>query len=1234
MTDLKFEKLLPDNNVDISSYEEALDFALSNKMTNVALSGPYGAGKSSVIETYKKKRPEKNYMHISLSHFDGSKEIDTQILEGKIINQLLHQIEYKKIPQTIFKAKENASKFTISVTSIVLLLILLSGFITFKFSTWKSFIEQLPIGELGRYFINDKLHVVATVFFFCSIIYLTFKFVSAQLNQKLFKKVMLKGNEIEIFKDSEESYFDKFMNDVIYLFINSGKDIIIFEDLDRFDDPTIYERLHEINTLINKRLSIKDTSKKLVFIYLIKDDTFKSKDRAKFFDMIIPIVPVIDASNSFDKFLSIFEESNVKEDFDIQTLKKMSLYIDDMRLLKNINNEYLIYKQRLSSITLDYNKLLAMITYKNLFPEDFSLFQIGVGYINKVINRKNYLIDERKRKIENKIDKINADIQSAKKEMLNNINELDAIYLSSPPRTYLTVNGKSENDYSNRSEFIKAVKENNYEVVKNESISSGYYNIQWRSEKINLSATFEGFKSDKNYKEKLKKIENKDKIEQFEQEKKRLIQKQREFESSSLATLLIKIENSFFEDKAVFDKKFHYLFSSQYFPLIIFLLREGLIDENYSDYLTYFYENSLRKEDKEFLRGIYDRSPKALAYELKNLELIISNLVAMDIITYKIKNTYLAKYLFINSYQYNDYVKNTITIMQKEKNNDYLLSLYQESSDPEDLRVIASVVLSLWPTVIENVISKSAHTREELELVYALSSFTMLEGLETNNRDNMLANYIGNREIMYLNKLSLSEQISLLKKFASIGVKYTSLISTKVGKQEIKEVVKLRLFTISKDNLQNILDMYSVNYTEEEFSTSNISLLAKTNPEKIYDYFFREEIANYVNAYLDFGSTKLVEDSRFIVKILNESKIGIDLSKKLLERIYFTEPLEDISTVENKELWDILLENKNLEITGNNILHFYKEKEDNITEEIVQAINAEDVMISFTKDLDSIEDVNVFSNAIANNTNIVTKQYISMLKSLNKVYTEGFSLNVSREKIKNLIQEKIIKLTQKNLYEVIEKYPENIIDIALIDIDVFCDIFSNEDIYNHNILLNLIDNPTLTDIYRKKLIDISDQDISIVDKEFSTGLQLYILKNKYSENDLQLIVENYSTFDKTVKAEIKNISIENIDSIIDKQFNIDTKLLDDLLVDEQFQGKQELFSWYIQKYNDKQVIHYIEKLNFPNEFISVLNRKRPKFINSDLNNRILEDYRRREWITKIDTEDGMLRVQGRKILPL
>ena len=60
MKKIHFERLTPDDSIDISSYEEALDFSLSNKMTNIALSGPYGAGKSSVIEAYRKRNQKKN----------------------------------------------------------------------------------------------------------------------------------------------------------------------------------------------------------------------------------------------------------------------------------------------------------------------------------------------------------------------------------------------------------------------------------------------------------------------------------------------------------------------------------------------------------------------------------------------------------------------------------------------------------------------------------------------------------------------------------------------------------------------------------------------------------------------------------------------------------------------------------------------------------------------------------------------------------------------------------------------------------------------------------------------------------------------------------------------------------------------------------------------------------------------------------------------------------------------
>ena len=47
-----FHKLTPSDNVDISIYTEAIDFVFTDDdIKNVAISGSYGAGKSSVLET-------------------------------------------------------------------------------------------------------------------------------------------------------------------------------------------------------------------------------------------------------------------------------------------------------------------------------------------------------------------------------------------------------------------------------------------------------------------------------------------------------------------------------------------------------------------------------------------------------------------------------------------------------------------------------------------------------------------------------------------------------------------------------------------------------------------------------------------------------------------------------------------------------------------------------------------------------------------------------------------------------------------------------------------------------------------------------------------------------------------------------------------------------------------------------------------------------------------------------
>uniref|UniRef100_UPI00201B4D37 hypothetical protein n=1 Tax=Serratia marcescens TaxID=615 RepID=UPI00201B4D37 len=63
-------------------------------------------------------------------------------------------------------------------------------------------------------------------------------------------------------------------------------------------------------------------------------------------------------------------------------------------------------------------------------------------------------------------------------------------------------------------------------------------------------------------------------------------------------------------------REFNEIKSSEYFNLLKYLIRDGYIDETYNDYMTYFYENSLSRVDKMFLRSITDQKGKEFTYQL------------------------------------------------------------------------------------------------------------------------------------------------------------------------------------------------------------------------------------------------------------------------------------------------------------------------------------------------------------------------------------------------------------------------------------------------------------------------------------------------------------------------------------------------------------------------------------------------------------------------------------------
>lgn len=89
MSDLRFQKLTPTSNVDLNVYEEGFEFIFSNDdIRNIAVSGPYSSGKSSLLESYKKKYPQKTLFIFHLLILQMKIKI-TKKKKLRIVKQLL-----------------------------------------------------------------------------------------------------------------------------------------------------------------------------------------------------------------------------------------------------------------------------------------------------------------------------------------------------------------------------------------------------------------------------------------------------------------------------------------------------------------------------------------------------------------------------------------------------------------------------------------------------------------------------------------------------------------------------------------------------------------------------------------------------------------------------------------------------------------------------------------------------------------------------------------------------------------------------------------------------------------------------------------------------------------------------------------------------------------------------------------------------------------------------------------
>lgn len=1091
----KFNSLTPDVLENIEQvYTEALDYAFDNKdIKNIAITGIYGAGKSTVWKSYASKKKIENIITVSLGKYeDNTKKSGDQSkdekysnrIERQLINQMLSQIEIKKIPLSKFNFKRNKNKFLLFsqvFLSAAFCVSLLMRFL--KDILLSIFSDSLKISNSCYWLLCFLLFIVPVCFF----MYSAFKG-----NKIKVSKVNLKGAEASLNEEvQDETILDRDIKEIVYLLNSSESTVIVFEDLDRYGNIDIFTKLRELNYLLNSFVSKNGNKRIIKFVYMLKDGLFFSKNRTKFFDFIIPIVPIVDSKTSESELKNLLLD--VSKAPDNKVLSDISLYVDDMRLLKNIVNEFIVYSNiiPLETLELDKNKLFALITLKNIFPNEFDLLQEDKGYIRSVFDK---LESHRKNVIENfelELEELNQRIDFFNDRFEND--KYEAMALMIPVDVRIQNMGNVT-----WSEHLR-----NWSKEKNK-----WYSISYNSG----SGSYE-------YDEFLNRfvLNNKDKIE--------IVNNMPEDNNESVKRLYERIDflNKQIEEVEIYSytkliqnmnpEQIDNLFEDgsrivedHYFPLIRFLIVDGLLDETYWYYKGNFNVDTnkvLKRNDVIFLKGLLEGKKLDIFLNLETPDEIANRLNDSDFSRFNILNKKLFEYFLfnddnrlvklVNSVKANDLFKELLEILNTfdlEKTKKFIEVFVNDNSDVvlQLLDLCNEKYENAFKNILISIITNKGVKQDSLKLFnrYFEENEPIVELINTEDFN------------AFLDNIQLSE------------IKFIHLNEMDVTDEILSELEKIRAYKLNIDNVSLLV---------HRFLSSNIDYGSMLNcvyyneclrcTKEYVESNFPWFISMYIDDVVpecDFNNLEeiVVEillseiEEEYKVKYLNKNKTNIsdlkvlqqlDNREKIMIKLFETDKV--ICSCENiNAYWNMS------EQYDNEFIHYL---ERHISED-----NSRDVLES------NVDVCNYLINDPDVNDILFGFVILYADKQINNIYS-----SMDEERIKLLIQGDLFAVSKNNIETLLDnKYDDRILQLIISYKEKEDDILEIllEFELKEDLLYELI-NSNISDSNAFKLLEILGKRVSL--KHISTEKDVVIkkvMKDNLSKENIEFICESFAEF--------------------------------------------------------------------------------------------------------------------------
>ena len=1185
-------------------YQSALNFGIKDKdIYNIALTGPYGSGKSSVIKGYKESCPEDvKLLEISLASFENEQPSGAEI-ELSILQQMIYSAPSDALPYSRFKRIKTPKKPIINATAMTLWII--GALILFQYSRQ---IFSIPLWSGAFY----SLFFFITAFIFSSWWLIKHFYLSAF--GASFKKISLKNIEVEKDVDSA-SILNKHVDEILYFFEQTEYNLVIFEDLDRFDSPDIFIKLRELNTLINKCHSVGN-GRHVQFLYALKDSTFNERQRTKFFDFIIPVVPVIGTANSLDIITQRCKSlPELKRPLNQDFLRDVSDFLNDARLIHNIFNEFVIYIQEINDKNIDPTFLLALMVYKNVFGKDFEALHDSEGVFYDLVNYKKELLECRKSDFKAELSKLKKLAEDIDNERARSESELVNSYVGELIKhSPIPASGVKVNNYFypfSRMNTFKDIepllgqRDIGFAQTSNHGISSSGKSFAEIEKKLDPNLSFnERVKlvGEKSYKAK---AAINSKIADIEE-------RIQELEQLKLADFLRESPKSIEQFTSKLKVFFHSCQNqgkdtSDVAPIRLFrfLILSGYLNEDYALYIAIFREREgWSANDRLFNTIMKSRDTAKPDLVIEHPEEVCARLKSSDFSSVYVLNVYLFDYLLSSSESGKDrqylalnYVKNSFDSNETQG----FFSLYFKKG--KRLKELCNALLETWTEYFDAVIDGS-NTDQHIAMILDCANMYLIEHHE--GVDELRRYLEENLAAIYANSSVSAPGTHSYDVLNIIGIKVSDLSSISENPSLLSFIHAHLLFKINMSNIHVLLGL-SPKDTSEMYSHTYCLL---TECDENVTSYVNDNLEEYLEKVMLCNEQNREEPDWVVSTIIQNQSLSPDLKRKVIShQNYIFRSLDNV----REELWQHLLQENKVAPTWGTIFKCYiSQQVDNGL--VVAFINKDKASQALRNDEfrveESDEQISNFKRFIYNLDEVPDNIYERLNLGLNTTW-RGFP-SVSNSKKLLLVVRGLLSFNQE-VYEQTEDNPE--LRVALIK-QHYSKFQKEIEIYagsiQHDVALELFQDQELPEAFKIELSGMLNVETLGTSAELSNLVSPYYLK----VDDSRLSMEVIQRLMVLVKDQDVGIGLFK-------------KFLENWAEDE----AKELLIRVVKRWSKKTVMEAIEL--FPSAINTLGNYgKQPSIPNTEVNNRLVEALQEADCVGKVKIQGSEIRVYTKRIRPV